>query len=369
MSDHYTFFKKISRKDSGPALELLNANPHWGEDGQSLLESVKQSKPVLVRRILDLGGDANVRSLPTPGAWRIPLGRAVEACKDGGWTPEQRQIAEWLLEAGADPGARSCHGMLPVIVLAAGAGNRDAVDWLLGQDVEIDLETACALGDVERVRSEVAADPGVAARGRPSGRAHFFNVTLPITGAAKSGLGRNDPAMAKRLGDIARILIDAGSPVGPWKHDSHVLPSPTEDAAFSGNAAVLAVLLQRGASAQDVLESALHHGNPAVLEVMDGYNLDLGGTIATEAKWGRLSNCLWLAERGADPNQRGNEGLGALHYAARRGAKPEWFASMAGHGADLHKRDAAGRSPLDIAEAKNKKRLMKWLAAQLDSPS
>ncbi len=364
MTHHHTFFKKINRKDTAPALALLEANPHWGTHPQSLLEAIHQSKPRLVKRVLELGGDPNVRSVNIPGAWRIPLSRAVQAHNNGQWTAEQRQIAHWLVEAGADINARSCFGMLTPLGLAAAAGNKDAVTWLLGLDAIVDLETACALGQLDRVRSALSDTPDCATTPRPSGRGQYYNVTLPIQGAAGSRLGAQDTDLAHRLAAIADALCDAGSPIGPWEHDGQTFACPAEDAAYAGNATVLKALLARGASAQSALPLGLQGGHAATLAVLEGDDLDLRGLIAEEARWGRLANALWLAERGAHPNERGPEGDTALHYAARRGAKSDWFARMVEHGADLNLLDVDGQTTLDIAVAKKKKKLARWLAEQ-----
>lgn len=92
LTDFQSFFKLIGKKDEALALTALEDRPDWALRPQTLLEACFRSKALLVERALTLGADPNVRSRPTPGAWRIPLGRGVEAHDGRGrWTDGSRQ--------------------------------------------------------------------------------------------------------------------------------------------------------------------------------------------------------------------------------------------------------------------------------------
>jgi len=86
--------------------------------------------------------------------------------------------------------------------------------------------------------------------------------------------------------------------------------------------------------------------------------------VHEEARWGRLGNARWLVEQGADPNLADGMGRTPLHWAARRGARPDWFAAMVSLGADVDRVDHDGHTPSSIARSKNKKRLITWFEGQ-----
>jgi hypothetical protein len=142
----------------------------------------------------------------------------------------QHELIDLLCDHGADPG-----GALRV---AAGHGEMDALNALLGRGAVLDLTVAAALGRVDdsrRLLADAASDDR--------------NLAL----AFASQFGRTD---------IVRLLLDAGedpdryNPVGAHGHST-----PLHQAALAGHESVVHLLVERGASVDR--KDLMWQGTPA----------------------------------------------------------------------------------------------------------
>jgi ankyrin repeat protein len=202
-----------------------------------------------------------------------------------------------------------------------------------------DLITAIRAGDAGVVRDAIGRDPALA-RGRDRNGVSLvcLAVYLRHDGIARLLAATRDDLdvfEASALGDAARVgrliasdsaLVDACSPDG-----FH----PLGYACFFGRREVFEVLLRGGADVEAParnamrvrpLHSAVAHADP-----------DLALHLARR-----------LLAAGASPNVVQQEGFTPLHEAALRG-HAELVRLLLQHGADATARNAAGRSPGELA--------------------
>jgi uncharacterized protein len=147
------------------------------------------------------------------------------------------------------------------VLLARYYGREDMVAALLAGGPELDVFEAAAIGQPERVRELIEADPSLVGAFAedgfyPLGLAAFFGhaevVRLLLDrGADVAAVARNEMAVmpmhaaaASSRNEIARMLLDAGAPVDAIQHGGY---TPLHEAAENGNADLVRLLLDHGA--------------------------------------------------------------------------------------------------------------------------
>ncbi len=242
--------------------------------------------------------------------------------------------------------------------LAASVGYRiGRAGRLLAEHPEIaehGLETALVLGDAERVKRALTADPGLTSRRDP--RTGW--LALHAVCASRWHL---DPVRAEGLLAVATLLLDAGA--DPNALSDNRRWSPLRCAVTSANSGranepIIRLLLDRGATVEDgdlypagfagswcvqlLLERA-----PNVAEIDEQA---LGAPIST----GDLDAVRLLLDAGADPNRyRDGDGrrVAVVAEALTAGASNEVIELLLSHGADPAAPGPDGRSPYRLATA------------------
>jgi ankyrin repeat protein len=235
------------------------------------------------------------------------------------WAAMTRQVdlIDELLARGADVDARRHDGARP-IQLANGdyqyRGWRDVpksvattpsevVAHLLARGAEYDICTAASLGDLDRVRSLLDADPSLANR-TSDYLTYYVGSGSPLSNAAARG------HIA-----VVSLLLERGA--DPNLREEGIAPRghALYSASRSGHLEVARLLLEHGAdvnaqveSSGDVLSIALMKADARASLYLDrGADLhardeDLSSTpLAWAAKWGRTEMVEFLLSRGAPP--------------------------------------------------------------------
>lgn len=196
-----------------PCLEaLIAAGARW-EGMNSLARALDMEEPDRIRRALALGADPNRGELRPALHHAVLRGRSAE-------------IVTMLLEAGADPNGVDEQGH-SVAELAARWGRRDVLALLADRGVTLNLQgraaflAACAAAD-----RDAALASGVA----------VADLTAQELGllAEMTGLG-NEAAV--------QLMLELGWPVDA----AHSWATPLNEAAFHGDDALAALLLDHGA--------------------------------------------------------------------------------------------------------------------------
>ena len=310
--------------------------------------------------LIEAGADVNVQS---PNAHRYrPLHRTVEHKKTMPKTPGHTATVRLLLEHGADPmlrGTWSLHGAIAV----AAFGCTEFLPLLREHAPrEPELYTAAALARHEELAAILAEAPDAATRPDADSRDGSW---LPLQYCARSMAGTEEERVA-----TAALLLDHGAD-----------PSSGLDyACWSDNAGIVDLLLQRGArlSDDDTVNHLACDGQFAVLDLLLRHDaIDMNGTRGTDHHGGynplgcavnmrSLRGVTWFLDHGCDPNEvQSGSGETALHVAVNSGAGVPLVRLLIDRGVNVDRRDAAGRTALDVARAKRKPKLVEFLAGSV----
>jgi ankyrin repeat protein len=326
---------------------------------QDVLKAAGRAERAGLERLKERGADLNAE-------WRGY--RAIHALIQRephaqGTTPSKKELEclAWLLENGADPKLPAAWPPMPALIVAAFWGPQAYVDALLEGGAKRDGFAACALGDLVAVKKTLAKDAGFA-------EARAAGGLTALQCCAGSKRGRDDAKIAKKLLEIASVLLDAGADPNAktksWSHEIDVAYL----ACSSANRAMLELLLDRGADATAALPSAAWRKTMELAELclergaeIDRAEHDGKPLLNQLVRWGQVKPALWLLERGASPNLPDERGWTAVHQAASRGNERMLRACLAA-GGDPFARDKAGLVPAQVALLMRKPKLAAILA-------
>lgn len=183
--------------------------------------------------------------------------RMIEAVKAG-----DADGLRGILESDADAAAAREDGGDSPLMMALYHGRRDLAELILAHGRRPDGAEAAALGDVERLRAALDAEPGLVTRFTHDGwtllhLAAYFGHTPAVRlllqrGSDPNALSinalRNTPLHAGLSGPLdaegARLLVEAGADVNARQHGGF---TPLHSAANRGVIEVIDLLLDRGA--------------------------------------------------------------------------------------------------------------------------
>lgn len=275
----------------------------------SLRRALRENDLETIRREIDRDPSA-VNTTDEHG--NTPLHRAAQA-ED---TAESADFIKLLLDHGAAIDVPNHFGYTPIYVaLFANPGPRwKMCELLLARGAPYDIHLACAKGDIDSVRSRLAADPGAV---------HFQASCKmrPLSCAAQ--FGRHD---------IVALLLAAGADPNAQEADGFYT-FPLVAAVKQNDLAMVAMLLEQGANpnamieaAEVALSEAIAHGNRDMANLIASYGgvrplhcLAWEGDIVTLAAVLRENPKLALAAIYIPNPQRPKEAAQALRLALHHG--------------------------------------------------
>ena len=214
------------------------------------------------------------------------MSEIIEAVKRG----DGEAVARLL---DADPELlRASEKNISAVMLALYHGKPEMARLFVERGAELTFHEACALGDGERVRAMLTADPSLLNSKSPDG---FPAIGLPIF---------------FRQPDVARYLIEQGADVSA-PADNPMRVAPVHAAAAACDRETLSMLLERGADAnakQQLDYTPMH----------------------TAASRGDIETAKLLLRFGGDPNSLGADGQTPADVATSHSqpAFAEWIRSV-----------------------------------------
>jgi uncharacterized protein len=315
----------------------VNAKEQWL--GQTaLMWAVSENHPAVVEMLIAHGADVNARSTvreeKIKNKWFVA--NVVSAPPKGGFTPllyaarqNSLEAAKMLVKAGADLNTADPDGTSALVIAIINA-HYDLPIYLL----------------------EHGADPNIADK---IGRTALY-AAVDMHTLEKSAT-RPDPKetdQATSLDVVKAALAHGANPNATLKESApgrgsldvpdHYLglgATPFLRAAKTGDAAVMRLLLDKGADAKAVTKD---HTTAMILAA--GLSWVMGITnVAEKDSLEAIKICI---EHGVDVNAANDKGSTALHGAAASG-RDQVVAFLVEKGAKLDAKDKDGRTPLDIA--------------------
>lgn len=202
------------------------------------------------------------------------------------------------------------------------------------------IHTASALGEADRVRAFLAADPSLATtRGGPYGWDALTHLCF-------SNFLKLDAARSAGFVDAATALLDAGADASTgWLEGEHD-PRPEWECALYGACGVAhhpeltALLIERGADVNDV-EVVYHtpesYDNRSLEVLLRSGKLEPGSLsllLVRKSDWHDIEGARLVLKYGADPNVLGIGRWLPLHHALARDNSKEMIELFLEHGAD-----------------------------------
>jgi len=283
--------------------------------------------------------------------------------KAGPPTPERVACLEWMLAHGADPELPGAWPAARALVIAAFQGEWTYVDAIRKAGATINIFTAAALGDEQKVRAFLAKDRTLAKAADVGGALTALHC------AAGSHLGRTREKAAAGLLGCARRLLDAGADPNAlatsWGHKVSV----AYFAIRANQLALLRLLLDHGADALEAFPTAVWNGQWDIADMLikdHDVRIDAarGGDrplLNNLVRWGQFQLARELLNRGASPNVADTNGWTAMHQAASRGNVAMWQA-LVDAGGDENRRDRKGYTPRQVGTVRDVVRVVRKAA-------
>jgi ankyrin repeat protein len=215
--------------------------------------------------------------------------------------------------------------------------------------------TAVILGDADRVRAEIARDPGLATR------VDARTGWTALHAACASRWHQLDPARADGLLAVVRLLLDAGAdPVGRSGGQRGRGGWTPLRCAVAGatNPPVIALLLQRGAvpDDHDLYLAGFGGDEHESLRLMLSHATDVAQlaemALAAPISQNDTEGVRLLLEAGADPRRYADDDgapASAAYEAVQSGCSAELLDLLLARGAEPDRLGREGRSPYTLA--------------------
>lgn len=225
-----------------------------------------------------------------------------------------KDTTELLVAKGADMEAKEVMGMTPLLAVTLNNNNKDIENLLITKGAKVDIFTASAMGDIERVKDFLKDD--ILWMRTDTVNTTTTNGFTPLHYAAYGGENK-----------MAKFLIEKGADVNagyPGK------PTPLYWAALKGHTETVKLLLGKGAvinnessNSLPTLFAAVWGGNKEVVDVLiaKGANVNVKDREGSTPLWMAAQNrqleiARLLLDKGADINAKKSNGISVLEIAS-----------------------------------------------------
>jgi ankyrin repeat protein len=337
--------KSVDRKQSD---ELVHFQPgqHSGDPGmEKYLLLARQGDLAGVKRLLKK--DPAMLNAKSAGHNRTLLWEATRL--------NRTKLVEYLVEQGADvniPG-RQRHESFVLIkpyVVARTFRRQRLAEYLLQAATEVDIYTACYLGDEARVAELLKANPSLINREQPEESVWFVT---PL-----------HHALSGEHKEIVELLLRNGAKVKPY---SELL---LDIVLRRGRNDLLELLFEHGASARSIGGADLPLESRELTELLLKHGADVNkrawgdwppvAYVSRGDKGEHPEKVKTLLELGADPNACNPSGMTAMHAAAKAGFVTV-LEVLIDYGADINAKMKDGSTPLALALKAKRKRAADFL--------
>ena len=229
--------------------------------------------------------------------------------------------------------------------------------YLLEQGAEADVVLYCAMGDVERAKTEFQKNP------------ELLNLRINV----KSPKGYIIPAL--KTSDLDSQQTDEvpgghvyAYQVGPTmplleialQSQQPAIVDLLIDAGYEINLRDWYVLVGQGPKRFDtLLKGFLAKGWD--INARQKHRHGMWAPLHWVAQRGLTAGVLYLLENGADPNITDDKGRTPMHIIAQKGVGKNQVQLLIEHGGDINIRDTDGKTPLDYAKKAKKKSVKNFL--------
>ncbi len=256
------------------------------------------------------------------------------------------EIADFLLDAGADTEATLPKDFVNRIVASAQNGEEKSLAWIQQHGVATVEEFLARPEFFEFHAGSYATTPLISAAG--NGQLEFLRTLIEhganLEARATAGFTPMHMAAIQGRPAILRALLESGSQIDSLNDNNE---TPLSVASGWGQLEAVEVLLDAGANPAhrgeggfSAMESAALRGQTDILRALAVRGVDVnhrghaGGTpIYLASMNGHVNAVRFLLESGADPNVRTDSGLTPLHRAAADG-NDELVRALLSGGAD-----------------------------------
>lgn len=335
------------------------------KQAKSLLRAAQASDPAALQRFQALPARAGT-SVAQPGGMRLALHDAQSVIAREYGFPSWKALREHVEEQ-----SLSFAAAVDEFLRCATGGAQARALRLLARYPAIahaSVYSELVLGDAEAVESRLRQHPEVALR--PGGIQNWE----PLLYVCHTCLHQGAPARADGLVAIARGLLQRGANANAeyhWNWHRELPRTALWGALCTVSHLPLAeALLVAGANPTDgvSLHITAGGGNLAAADLLHRHGVNVNGIpggvppLRYMLGWATsATGARWLLEHGADPNLAWEEaGDAPLHIAAQR-----WDVAMVellvGHGAEIERRRADGRTACTIAALHGNADVAAWL--------
>ncbi len=357
MDEEKLLVRACTTGDSDTVNALVTHNPALCNSWRALMSAAQAGNAQILQTMLAHGADPDA---PDPrGSLRRPLLACIRP--RGERNAGHLACVEVLVEAGASLEKAGQFQWLLPLRLAAAAGHRATAELLLRANARVDIQTAAALYDTERIHSLCVQDPDCVHNMDKHGRTALH--ALAASRLWRESLGEQEQCIA-----AARQLLDAGANINALQypednpHNKYRARPLWWAVSFGGCHALIEQLLSWGASPHECFLAAAFQSDLSSLALLlkAGANIDeidVRGHTSLQhiITFKRPKAIPWLLQHGANPNlTTPDKQYTSLHLAALCNLSTELAQQLLQHGADPNLADAQGVTAAELAVQKGR---------------